>query len=129
MTGKSYETGLKSAWNDGLLTASVAIFRIEQDNVGQAIDGVYLSGNEQAYDAAKGAVSKGAEFELNGALTDNLQLTFGATRYVARDKSGRFQQLSAANLIQAFHPLSVSRDPRALRWGAELTGRTGCLKM
>jgi len=35
-------------------------------------------------------VSKGAEFELNGAVTDNLQMTFGATRYVARDSTGRF---------------------------------------
>ena len=33
-------------------------------------------------------VSKGIEFELNGALTDNWQLTFGATRYIAEDKRG-----------------------------------------
>lgn len=38
----------------------------------------------------KGARSKGAEFELNGALTDNLQMTFGATRYVASDSEGRY---------------------------------------
>lgn len=102
VTGKSYETGLKSAWYDGRLTATVAIFRIEQDNVGQALDGVYLSGSEQAYAPAKGAVSKGAEFELNGALTDNLQLTFGATRYVARDKSGRFNSYQPQTSIKLF---------------------------
>ena len=102
VTGKSYETGLKSAWYDGRLTATVAIFRIEQDNVGQALDGVYLSGSEQAYAPAKGAVSKGAEFELNGALTDNLQLTFGATRYVARDKSGRFNSYQPQTSFKFF---------------------------
>lgn len=102
VTGKSYETGLKSAWYDGRLTATVAVFRIEQDNVGQAINGVYLSGNEQAYAPAKGAVSKGAEFELNGALTDNLQLTFGATRYVARDKEGRFNSYQPQTSFKLF---------------------------
>jgi len=91
VTGKSYETGLKSAWFDGRLTATMAIFRIEQNNVGEAVDGVYVNNSsEQAYAATKGARSKGAEFELNGALTDNLQLTFGATRYIARDSDGRY---------------------------------------
>ncbi|MEG3131708.1 ferric-rhodotorulic acid/ferric-coprogen receptor FhuE [Pantoea cypripedii] len=91
VTGKSYETGLKSAWFDGRLTATMAIFRIEQNNVGQEINGVYVNNSsEQAYTATKGARSKGAEFELNGALTDNLQMTFGATRYVARDSDGRY---------------------------------------
>lgn len=28
------------------------------------------------------------EFELNGAITDNWQLTFGATRYIAEDNEG-----------------------------------------
>ncbi len=91
VTGKSYETGLKSAWLDGRLTASVAVFRIEQNSVGTGQNGVYVNNSsEQAYTATKGARSKGAEFELNGAVTDNLQLTFGATRYVARDKEGRY---------------------------------------
>ncbi|XNM56154.1 hypothetical protein ACLK1Z_06510 [Escherichia coli] len=34
------------------------------------------------------------EFELNGAITDNWQLTFGATRYIAEDNEG-----NAVNLI------------------------------
>lgn len=91
VTGKSYETGLKSAWFDGRLTATMAVFRIEQNNVGQAVDGSFVNNSsEQAYSPTKGARSKGAEFELNGALTDNLQMTFGATRYVARDSEGRY---------------------------------------
>jgi len=111
VTGKSYETGLKSAWFDGLLTANLAIFRLEQDNVGQALNGVYLSGNEQAYAPAKGAVSKGAEFELNGALTDNLQLTFGATRYVARDKSGRFNSDQPQTSFKLFSRYQLAAIP------------------
>lgn len=91
VTGKNYETGLKSDWLNGRLTATFALFRIEQENAAQADGSNFVNGSsEQAYYATKGAVSKGAEFELNGALTDNLQMTFGATRYVARDASGRF---------------------------------------
>lgn len=102
VTGKSYETGVKSAWDDGRLTATFAIFRIEQDHAGQSIAGVYLSGSEQAYAQTKGVVSKGAEFELNGALTDNLQLTFGATRYVARDSAGRFNSYQPQTSFKLF---------------------------
>jgi outer membrane receptor for ferric coprogen and ferric-rhodotorulic acid len=88
-TGKNYETGLKSDWMDGRLTATFAVFRIEQNNVAQADGDNFVNGSsEQAYYAAQGTVSKGAEFELNGAVTDNLQMTFGATRYVARDNTG-----------------------------------------
>lgn len=91
ITGKNYETGLKSDWMNGRLTTTFAVFRIEQDNVGEANGNTMVDGtSEQAYTATKGAVSKGAEFEINGAVTDNLKVTFGATRYVARDSDGRF---------------------------------------
>ena len=103
VTGKSYETGLKSAWFDGRLTASVAIFRIEQNNVGQEENGVYVNNSsEQAYKSTKGARSKGGEFELNGALTDNLQMTFGATRYVARDSEGRYNSGQPQTVFKLF---------------------------
>ncbi|WP_437615688.1 ferric-rhodotorulic acid/ferric-coprogen receptor FhuE [Erwinia sp. V71] len=87
--GKNYETGLKSDWLNGRLTATLAVFRIEQDNVAQEDGSNTVNGSsEQAYYAAQGTVSKGAELELNGAVTDNLQVTFGVARYVARDNTG-----------------------------------------
>jgi outer membrane receptor for ferric coprogen and ferric-rhodotorulic acid len=74
---------------DGRLTATMAVFRIEQDNVAQEDGSNYVNGSsEQAYVSVSGTVSKGAEFEINGAVTDNLQMTFGATRYVAKDETG-----------------------------------------
>ncbi|MDK1034962.1 ferric-rhodotorulic acid/ferric-coprogen receptor FhuE [Cronobacter sakazakii] len=83
-TGKAYEAGLKADWFNTRLTASLAVFRIVQDNVavktGVIIPG---SGGQTAYKSVNGTVSKGVELELNGALTDNWQLTFGASRYVA----------------------------------------------
>lgn len=71
------------------LTTTLAIFRIEQDNVAQST-GTPIPGSngETAYKAVDGTVSKGVEFELNGAITDNWQLTFGATRYIAEDNEG-----------------------------------------
>ena len=65
------------------------MFRIEQDNVGQST-GVPIAGSngDTAYRAMDGTVSKGVEFEVNGAITDNWQMTFGATRYVAEDNEG-----------------------------------------
>ncbi len=91
VTGKNYETGLKADWFDSRLTSTFALFRIEQNNAAQADGSNFVNNSsEQAYVATKGAVSKGAEFELNGAVTDNLQMTFGVTRYVARDSAGRF---------------------------------------
>jgi len=90
VTGKNYELGLKSDWMNSRLTTSLAVFRIEQENLGQATGGVVQgTSGESAYKAVDGAVSKGVELEVNGALTDNWQMTFGATRYVAEDKDGQ----------------------------------------
>jgi len=88
VTGKSYETGIKGDWMNSRFTASLAVFRIEQDHLG-ATDYALVSGsNDYAYYEQNGTVSKGIEFEVNGAVTDNLQMTFGATRYVATDGTG-----------------------------------------
>lgn len=103
VTGKNYETGLKADWMDGRLTTNFAVFRIEQENAAEAISGEFVNGSsEQAYRATKGAVSKGAEFEVNGAVTDNLQLTFSATRYVARDTEGRFNSYAPQTQLKLF---------------------------
>ena len=89
ITGNNYEVGLKSDWMDSRLTTTLAVFRIEQDNVAQSTGSpIAGSNNETAYKAVDGTVSKGVEFEINGAITDNWQMTFGATRYVAEDSEG-----------------------------------------
>ncbi|MGZ0753133.1 ferric-rhodotorulic acid/ferric-coprogen receptor FhuE [Kluyvera sichuanensis] len=87
-TGKSYEAGVKADWFNTRLTTSLAVFRIEQDHVASSTSDQLPSG-ESIYESLDGVVSRGVEFELNGALTDNWQLTFGATRYVADDKDGK----------------------------------------
>lgn len=88
VTGKSYESGIKGDWNNSRVTASLAVFRIEQDHLGATDYALVKNSNDYAYYEQNGTVSKGIEFEINGAVTDNLQMTFGATRYVAKDGNG-----------------------------------------
>ncbi|GKW12363.1 ferric-rhodotorulic acid/ferric-coprogen receptor FhuE [Pectobacterium carotovorum subsp. carotovorum] len=87
VTGKNYEAGLKGDWYNSRLTASVAVFRIEQDNLAEALPS--SGAPETYYRSVDGTVSKGIEFEVNGAVTDNLQMTFGGSRFVADDKDGK----------------------------------------
>ena len=90
VTGNNYELGVKSDWMDSRLTTSLAVFRIEQKNLGVSTGQPIPSlPNETAYTEADGVTSKGVEFEINGALTDYWQMTFGATRYVAEDNDGK----------------------------------------
>ncbi|MDH2066900.1 ferric-rhodotorulic acid/ferric-coprogen receptor FhuE [Pantoea sp. GD03673] len=89
VTGRDYETGIKGDWDDGQITSSLSVFRIEQENLGQIQSNTYVNNSsENAYRSSKGVVSRGVDFEINGAVTENLKMTFGATRYVAKDASG-----------------------------------------
>ncbi len=90
VTGNNYELGVKSDWMDSRLTTSLAVFRVEQKNLGVSTGQPIPSlPNETAYTEADGVTSKGVEFEINGALTDYWQMTVGATRYVAEDNDGK----------------------------------------
>lgn len=87
VSGKSYETGIKGDWANSRLTATLSLFRTEQNGLG-VNSYTYIPGStEYAYDAVD-AVSRGVEFEVNGALTDNWQMTFGASRYIAEQRDG-----------------------------------------
>lgn len=112
--GKSYEVGVKGAWFDNRLNASVAVFRIEQDNVGQSTGEPVIggTGGETAYVAARGTVSRGFEFELNGELAPGWNATFGASRYVAKDINDADIN---TNLPQTTLKLFTSYTPQSLQ--------------
>jgi len=86
--GKNYEAGVKSDWFNSRLTTSISVFRAELDNVAQATGQTNAQTGNAIYVGKKGVVSRGVEFEMNGALTDNWQMTFGGTSYVAEDRNG-----------------------------------------
>lgn len=108
VTGKNYEAGVKADWLNSRVTTSMSVFRIEQDNVGQSTSLLIPGTQEYAYFATHGTVSKGVEFEINGAVTDDLQMTLGATRYVAEDGDGNAinptQPRTSVKLFAAWTP-------------------------
>lgn len=83
--GDSYETGLKAAYLDGRLNASLALFRIEQDNVAESV-GTNPVTNEGIYKAIDGATTQGIELELAGELQDGWNLMAGYTYARTRDQ-------------------------------------------
>ncbi|CAM4050387.1 Outer-membrane receptor for ferric coprogen and ferric-rhodotorulic acid [Pseudomonas reidholzensis] len=83
--GTGYELGLKAGFYEGRLNASLALFRVEQDNLAVA-DGDKLQANGfQAYRAESGTKSEGVELELNGEISDGWQLTGGYSYSVSFD--------------------------------------------
>ena len=86
--GKNYEAGVKSDWFNSRLTTSLTLFRSELDNVAQSTGRIIPNSTETAYEGVDGTVSRGIEFEINGAITDNWQMTFGGTRYIAAERDG-----------------------------------------
>ncbi|SDU03532.1 TonB-dependent siderophore receptor [Halopseudomonas salegens] len=91
LEGKNYEAGLKAEYLDGRLNASLAVFRIEQDNLAQPDVGQVVPGGvAQAYYPAQGTTSDGYEIELSGALTENWNLLMGWAQFSAKDAEGDY---------------------------------------
>ena len=87
ITGESYEAGLKGAWFDDNLNASLAVFNTKQ--AGLAVrDGNNTSpdGN-QAYFEGTGRKTQGFETEISGALTSSWNLFAGYTYLDVKDTS------------------------------------------
>lgn len=89
--GDSYEAGVKGEYFEGKLNTSLALFRIEQDGVGEKDGSKKVSTNptKDAYKAAKGVVSKGFEIDIAGRITDNLSMNFGIANFYAVDANGK----------------------------------------
>ncbi|MVV47313.1 TonB-dependent siderophore receptor [Pseudomonas sp. PB120] len=83
--GDSYETGLKAAYFEGKLNASLAFFRIEQDNVAEYVTTTVDTGRD-VYKAISGATTNGVELELAGELAEGWNLSAGYTYARTRDK-------------------------------------------
>ncbi|MDD0973287.1 TonB-dependent siderophore receptor [Pseudomonas fontis] len=82
--GDSYETGLKAAYLDGRLNASLALFRMDQENLAESI-GTNPNTNEGIYRAISGATTQGLELEVAGELQDGWNLSAGYTYARTRD--------------------------------------------
>ncbi|WP_439136176.1 TonB-dependent siderophore receptor [Pseudomaricurvus sp.] len=90
ITGKSYELGLKSRFFDESLQTTLAVFKIQQDDLAQVDTGFIVPGtiNGQAYYAAEGTESEGFELEVVGQLAAGWDLSFSYTQFEAEDANG-----------------------------------------
>lgn len=76
--GKNYEVGIKGEYLGGALNASVALFRVDQENRATKVT-VQNCPQTECYDASGEIRSQGIDFELQGALTENWQVGGGYT--------------------------------------------------
>jgi outer membrane receptor for ferric coprogen and ferric-rhodotorulic acid len=91
--GISYELGLKGELFDGLLNASAAVFRSEQDNIAEIDDSVppiIVDGQPQyAYrSTGKGNKVEGWELEVQGQITPNWNIAGGYTHAKSENAAG-----------------------------------------
>ncbi|MBI6951581.1 TonB-dependent siderophore receptor [Pseudomonas sp. CCOS 191] len=79
--GKNYEVGIKGEYFDGALNASLAVFRIDQENRAVEVDdkSVCRAGQFTCYEASGEVRSQGIDFEVQGALTEQWQIGAGYT--------------------------------------------------
>lgn len=102
--GDSYEVGVKSSWLDDRLTASMAVFRTEENNYPlRNSDGLPTLRKTQVSDLR----SQGYEFGFAGQLTDDLNLSFGYTQFSLKDlKNGgdarTFNPTQSLNLLTTY---------------------------
>lgn len=78
IVGKNYEVGIKGEYMGGALNASLALFRVDQEN--RAVQ-VFVPNCPQAscYEGSGEIRSQGIDLELQGALTANWQVGGGYT--------------------------------------------------
>ncbi len=126
VTGSNYETGVKGAFFDGALNASVALFRIIQEN--NALSGV---GCDDCYIADGKVRSQGVETEISGQLAEGWQVYAGYTlnnsKYLeAADtqKGANFSKHTPQHLVRLYS--SYRLPGRWNKWsaGAGLTAQT-----
>lgn len=87
LVGKAYEVGLKSAFFGERLQTSIALFRIEQDNVGEPDIIITPPGGtpQQTYIAAQGVTSEGFEIEVTGQPLPGWNVNFGYSQFEVDD--------------------------------------------
>ncbi|EFQ63405.1 MULTISPECIES: TonB-dependent siderophore receptor [Pseudomonas] len=78
IVGKNYEVGIKGEYLGGALNASVALFRVDQENRATQVF-VQNCPQTECYEASGEIRSQGIDFELQGALTENWQVGGGYT--------------------------------------------------
>lgn len=94
--GKDYEAGIKGEYFDGRLSASLGVFRIEQDKVGTNTGIKHPTMGHTIYEAKKGVTSNGFELDINGEINRDLSIYFGLAHFEAKDAKGNKHDTDSA---------------------------------
>ncbi|MDD0974162.1 TonB-dependent siderophore receptor [Pseudomonas fontis] len=87
--GDAYEMGLKGAFFDGRLNASLAVFEIKQDNLAEDTGIIDPASNRSVFRAIQGAKTRGYELEVAGELATDWQVQGGFTHRITRNGEDR----------------------------------------
>ncbi|MGJ7528054.1 TonB-dependent siderophore receptor [Variovorax sp. GB1P17] len=88
--GNTFEAGIKSAFLDGRVTTSAAVYQIRQDNLAEPDPGQFVPGTTNtASRPIKGAKTRGIDLELNGTLARGWNLSASYNYSSSHDASGK----------------------------------------
>ena len=105
MEGVGYEIGIKGSHLDGKLNSSLALFKLQQDNLAIWI-------HDDVYSAEQDTTSEGVELELNGELAEGWQASAGYVYTTTTDKDDeRINTLLPRHSLKTF---TTYRLPGAL---------------
>jgi len=107
--GKANEAGIKGEFFDRRVNASLAVFHLKQDNLGQRAGEIDRDGPtgpqipEAYYRAADGATSKGIELDVSGEIISGLNASIGYAIFRAKDETGvDFNSIYPRKTLRAF---------------------------
>ncbi|MBA4503247.1 TonB-dependent alcaligin siderophore receptor FauA [Marinobacterium marinum] len=127
VTGRNYELGVKATLADEL-DLNLAVFRSEQDGLGEAIPDQTVNGrpDTQAYRATNGATVDGFEAELVGRLADGWNLSASYTLANAKKADGeRMNTLHPRQQAKLFTSYRFTGDWNPLRVGGGVRWQSG----
>ncbi len=128
--GKAYEIGLKSAFFNEALQTTIALFRIEQDNVadtGTALDVIPSGGGlpQTTYLVANGTTSEGFELEITGEPLRGWNVNFGFSHFTVEDGNGvSINTDQPRTLLKLFTTYRLSIGDNALVLGGGVNYRS-----
>lgn len=128
LEGTGYELGVKGSFNDDMLNASLALFRLEQDNLSQPDGNKLTPTNFQAYTAVQGTTTQGVELELNGELASDWNVAGGYTYSVSTNADDqRIATQIPRHSVKLFttYRLSGALDKLTLGGGFNWQSKTG----
>lgn len=125
--GKNYEAGIKSAFFDNRLNASLSVFHTKQDNVAEAdLDNLVPGSAAQAYRAVNGTQSNGFEVELSGQVLPgwNIQAGYAHFNLVGPD-GAKLNTALPRNTFNLFTTYAFSGALRNLTVGGGVRWQSG----